>query len=356
MMRQPLKPDFNSPSDVIPAAVVNKEIMPFLGWGSAAASTLFTACSALKGLTIEKAENLLHRKNVDETLAFIQENPAVLDIAVEVKDIHGQRIKGTLLQILASAGEFNPIEMKPEEPPYGLLPLILSYFPDRDDLRDQLREWFSRPGEDATLQRMDRVREAIQTLIDEVADSKISDRDSLDEALLKGLRIAEKFRKAIQPDAKEVVTSGLVWDLQIFIDFMDIFKANSGRLGRTRTWSRKSDFVDAVVWLALQAESSVSHLEVYRKGICNVVDSGQLPSRLDFSRNRADLDGIGLSHFFGFYGDRFPVHAGLRPRGGGGGEAARGLFQNLCQTTASAIRSAYTLAESHPTLRGNAGI
>src|SRR5690348_13546495 len=48
--------------------------------------------------------HLLNRIKVKETLNFIRHNPIILFFSVEVKDIHGQRFCGKLLQVLASAG------------------------------------------------------------------------------------------------------------------------------------------------------------------------------------------------------------------------------------------------------------
>lgn len=234
--------------------------------------------------------NLLNRINMKETLNFIKENPKTLFIQVEVKDNHGQRFRGTLTQILASANEWNPPELETAEKPHGLVNILQTYFPNPKDFINQLQERFQPGHECATKQRMERVRKAIKTLINDTIESK--DITRWEQAF--SSPIAEKFRESIKPDPDDVVTLGVGWDIGILLEFNDLFQTNVGRLC---CW--KGDFVEIVVWSALQRRSPLTDLEVFAKGTSFMV-AGILPERFDFSHGSPKrLEGIGTTHFFG---------------------------------------------------------
>lgn len=200
---------------------------------------------------------------MSETLEFIRQNPKILSIPVEIKDIHGQRLRGKPLQILAAAGEFNSTDMKAEAKPYGLVPLLYDCFPNPQDFKTQLEEHFKFGYGDITHKRMAHVKNVIEIFINDVVkNSDISNIGPINFGdLLNSLPIVRQFREAIKPNPNDVVTSGFAWDLKIFIDFIQIFEANFKKLGGKS--SNKSKFVEAVVWPALQARSSLCDLEVF---------------------------------------------------------------------------------------------
>jgi hypothetical protein len=83
--------------------------------------------------------------DVDETLKFAKQYPASLLFEVEIKDPHGQRVRGTPLQILAAAGDRNPRELKADEKDYGLVERLHPCFPKgSSDFEMQLTDWFRR--------------------------------------------------------------------------------------------------------------------------------------------------------------------------------------------------------------------
>lgn len=98
---------------------------------------------------IEATHNLLNRIRVNETLECIKRNPEILSVQVQVKDIHGLKYRGKPLQVLASAHEFDPIEMKADaKPPHGLVPLLCSWKLKNFDFKNQLQKRFG-PGHEA---------------------------------------------------------------------------------------------------------------------------------------------------------------------------------------------------------------
>ncbi|MEO8964261.1 MAG: hypothetical protein ABI370_06285 [Gammaproteobacteria bacterium] len=120
-------------------------------------------------------------------------------------------------------------------------------------------------------------------------------------------------------------------------------------------YSRKTDLADTVVYMVLMGRSQFGHLEVFSKGSANVAN-GQLPARLDWTRGRpVRLNGIGTSHWFGFYGG---IRA-AQPLPPQESVAARThVFQNFCQTTHQQ-RADYTTSPApseSAALRDNVGM
>jgi len=279
-------------------------------------TTLFSNVNVLYNdqFTAQIAHNLLWHINVEETLALAAQNPESLLNVVEIEDPYGQRVRGTPLQIVAAAGDRNTREMKAEEKNYGLVERLRPCFKNQNDFDNQLAAWFGPGSKEATQKTMAPYVAAIKTLCQEIIESKDISNAIPFEALL-DLPIAEKFRKALAPNPKHVVTSGFLFDMQIFLDFFAIFEANvnndkiedKARPNLDGWWSPKSDLLDAIVYPALQGRSQRCDIGIFKKGVGNVAD-GQIPDMLDYSKGAPDsLAGLGKSHFFGFYGNKYPL-------------------------------------------------
>lgn len=262
------------------------------------------------------AHNLLWHIDIDQTLELAKVHPESLLIEVEIRDPHGQRIRGTPLQIVAAAGDTNPRFMKDEEKDYGLVERLRSCFPENsEDFDKQIAAWFLRDTyKEETQKTMAPYVQAIMTLCRDIIESKEISEDVPFETLLK-LPIAVKFRKALIPDPNHVVTSGLLFDLQIFVDFFEIWRANvnndeledmnedekSSNLGAAN--SLKSDLFAAIVYTSLQARVQRVDLEIFKKGIGNVIEDDHYPDQIDFSKGiPEDLKGLGDTFFFIYYG------------------------------------------------------
>ena len=253
------------------------------------------------------AHNLLWHLDIEETLEFARENPASLLVEIEIKDPHGQRIRGTPLQILAAAGDRNPRELKVGEKDYGLVEKLRDCFPKGSvDSEKQLTEWFKRDTDKTeTRKTMAPYLEEIKTFCQDVIDSKEITDDNPFIASLLELPIVEKFRKALLPDPEHVITSGLLFDLEIFLDFFKVWEANIPKLGGD--WeSIKSDFFATVVYTTLQTRMQRIDFEIFTTGFINVMQSYTLPKRLDFSAGISHkLVGLGKDFYFAFNGRSF---------------------------------------------------
>jgi hypothetical protein len=280
-------------------------------------TTFFSNVNVLYHKTTEQiAHNLLFHKNLNrkEIREFLWNNQQYLYIEVEVKSPSGQRVRGNLTGILSSAGARNTREMEPGEEPDGLVEWLSSCFKNPDDFEAQREAW-EKNCKAATAITMGPYREAIETLAQEIIDSKnipnVNYRDvphDQFETLLLNLPIAQKFRNALKPNPDHVVTSGFLFDMQIFIDFMEIFERRVGGADQENTlggWeSHKSDLFDAIVYPALQLRCERSDHMIFKKGIDHVVDNKESPDEGNYSAvfGARNLAGFGVTHCFCSYG------------------------------------------------------
>jgi hypothetical protein len=262
--------------------------------------TLFGNVAALyETYATQIARNLLWHIDIEETLLLAKKHPECLNIEVEVKDIHGQRVRGKPVQILASAKDVNLREMKPDEKPYGMVEQLRPCFSNDDDFVTQLQEYFGPGSEEEMKKRMTPYIDALNTFSEELIEAKIPPGTPF-EALL-NLPIANKFRQMLlTPDPSHVVLSGDIFDLQIVLsEFLKIFDTKTKRLGGL--YSDKMDAFCVVVYGTLQRRGQCSDLEVVHRGVGPVVDSGQTPERLNFSQGlpKVFLE-LGVSHFLSY--------------------------------------------------------
>lgn len=289
------------------------------------------------------ALNLLWHVKVEDTLTLARKNSKSLAIPVKIQDPYGQWIEATPLQTVYAAGDRNPPNMNPEATPFGLVERLGSCFENPAYAHKQIAEW-KKDSQKATEETMAPYIEAIRTTCQEIIESKeITDHVSWQDLLTLPifLQLAENFRQALAPDPKYVVRSGFLFSMQIFLDLIATFEANvnnenvedKARLNLGGWWSRKSDALDTIVYPALQARLQRCDLGIFKKGMGNVT-RGQAPDRLDFSNGSpVELSGIGTTHVFGFFGDKFTARGWAPYRGAGGrggfGRAPAGLFRNV---------------------------
>ena len=290
-------------------------------------------------LTETIAINLLWHINVEATLTLARENPKSLAIPVKIQDPYGQWIEATPLQTVYAAGDRNPPNMNPKAEPFGLVERLGSCFEKPDHADRQIAAW-KKDSQKATEETMAPYVKAMNTTCQEIIESEeitegVRWQDVL--ALPIFLQLAENFRKALIPNPNHVVRSGFLFSMQIFLDLIATFEANVGNdnvedeneiprnLGGW--WSTKSDALDTIVYPPLQARSQRCDLGIFKKGAGNVA-TGQTPDRLDFSNGTPDvLSGIGSTHFFGFFGDKFGQARAPRTVRHGAVARFRKLFQ-----------------------------
>lgn len=354
------------------------------------------------------AHNLLWRKEVDKTLAFLKNNPELLFKVVEIEDPYGQKVRGTILQIVAAAGDRNPRALKADEKPCGVVEKLYECFPNEQKHKytEQLNDWFNqynlnlmsakktygplkkdtvyikadqyhlnylcispkgervediitaeelkqeipeslssldpeclaklkskilaitskrnhttRPRPDskeATQMRMEPYVRAMETLCKELIEDKdhqiaIATPTTPFADLLKS-PAAEKFRRALNTPDPNVVTSGLIFDYQLFLKFFEIWERNidgadaAGARSLGPYYSLKSDLFATIVYLALLKRTPHCDWGTFKKGLAQVVD-GDLPHDVDFSKGiPSEFAGFGDSFFFGLYGNIFWAH------------------------------------------------
>jgi hypothetical protein len=315
-------------------------------------TTLFSNIHVLnKYLTERIAYNLLFHENIEKTLELVRNNQQCLYIEVELKDPHGQRVRNHLVGILSSAGDRNTRKMESGEKPDGLVERVGACFENPDDFKVQRVNW-EKNCEEATAITMAPYKQAIETLCQEIIDSKeipnVDYDDVTDdqfEAFLH-LSFAQKFRNTLKPKSDHVVTAGFLFDMQIFLDFIEIFKRKVGNNGEANTlggWlSLKSDVFDAIVYLALQSRSQRCDHKIFKKGIGHIVDNRQSPDSGDYSTvlGCSDLAGFGITYFFGFYGNKLAGRGVGRGEGGARGWCG-GRLRILCQAKTEACRPSY---------------
>jgi hypothetical protein len=317
-------------------------------------TNLFSNVNVLYHVLTQKiAHNLLFHIEIEKTLELVRNNQQCLYIEVEIKDPHGQRVRNHLVGILSSAGDRNTREMKSDEKPVGLVERVGACFENPDDFKVQRLNW-EKNCEEATTITMAPYKQAIKTLCQEIIDSKeipnVNYDDVTDdqfEAFLQ-LSFAQKFRNTLKPKSDHVVTAGFLFDMQIFLDFIEIFKrkvGNNGKANKLGGWlSLKSDVLDAIVYLALQSRSQRCDHKIFKRGIGHIVDNRQSPDSGDYSTvlGCSDLAGFGVTHFFGYYGSKFR-RAGAPSWGLGRGCAvwADERLRILCQAKTEACRPSY---------------
>jgi hypothetical protein len=276
-------------------------------------TNLFSNVNVLYHVLTQKiAHNLLFHIEIEKTLELVRNNQQCLYIEVEIKDPHGQRVRNHLVGILSSAGDRNTREMKPDEKPDGLVERLGSCFKNPDDFKAQRENW-EKNCEAATAITMAPYEQAIRTLCLEIIDSKeipIVDSESIEyeefEQLL-NLSIAQKFRNALKPNPDYVVTDGFLFDMQIFLYFIEQLKRLVGNNDEKNTLGSrcfKSAAFDAIAYPALQFRSEIGDRKIFKRGIGNVVDKKQSPDSRDYSAvvGAGDLVGFGVTHFFDFHG------------------------------------------------------
>lgn len=278
-----------------------------------------------KEKTREIAENLLQHKDIDANLALLKKHPVLLEIPVRATGWGDFCYEGTILQMLAMAGDRDLRERREEqkEESVGLVNLLQPLFDDQNKFQAQLAAVFPENHQQIASERMAYVRKAIEDLVSETINSEeIPNNRKIDADEFKQLimhsEIAQRFRKAIKPTCNpnnpdaHVIKQGFGWDTSIFAELIEQFNQANFQQRFGGLWSNKSDFIDNVVWSALQAQSPLADLQVFSNGICKVIDSNnatckQLPTRMELTRKDdvERLNGIGVSHFFGYRGDKF---------------------------------------------------
>ncbi len=215
------------------------------------------------------AHNLVYHIDIDNTLKLAKEYPDSLLNEIEIIVPHGYRVRGTVLKILAAAGEF--------EKNIGLVALLRPCFRNDSDFIQQLSEQFREGWEVETEQRMAPLVLAIKTSFVELAKTKLVESNSFDE--LSQMSFITNLKSAFTPNPEQVVTLGYIYSPQVFSDFFKIWNDSASALGGLESHHSKAAFL---IYGVLQAHLQRMDLEVYRAGVSRVLTHQYLPKRLKF--------------------------------------------------------------------------
>jgi len=253
------------------------------------------------------AHNLLWNIKIDETLELAKQYSQCLDTIVEVKDPHGQRVRGKPLQIVAAAGDRNTKKVYSHREDFGLVERLRPCFPNPENYITQLKEWFAPDVKKVETQKtMAPYVNAINTLCREIIESKEIKESSYDNPALQ-MQMAEKFKQALIPNPKHVVTSGYLFDFEIFVEFCNIWNANINALGNLS--SVKSQLFASIVFPALLARVQRCDISIFKNGFAGW--QGEISDRLDFSKGTPeDVEGMGDMWVYSDLGERLYSRSG----------------------------------------------
>jgi hypothetical protein len=228
-------------------------------------------------------------KDVKEALTLIKKNPDLLRYHTLATDPLGRQIKGTPLQIAAIAGDMDLKEGIQDEKDRGMVErLIAASNLSKEEVANQLECITSIKAKQINEKRNQRILSAIIRFGEAIIESK-ADNKSFETYQAHCKPLIDQLEKDLQPDSKDVVNKGYVFDPKILHDAMKWFEDNVKRFGGW--WSNKSD----VFWVngigKLQSRLSSRDAQVIRAGIGDLVDNERLPAR---TLNNSD----GLSYFF----------------------------------------------------------
>jgi hypothetical protein len=261
-----------------------------------------------------KAAYLFLRGDTVGAKEIVQQNRAILYITVDVKDHRDRRVKGTLLQIARMAGNEDLIKQ------------LRAYLPE-DEANRQLAA-LQVGWEEATAARMQTYVDALQTFLNAIIAAQETTFDKLKIELARNIAA---FKCAFVPKPDVVITTGYIFDLQIFLTADQLFQDNINRLGGL--WSYKSDLFDVVGFGTLQLNASVWDIQVFKKGIYFIVDKKQPhDGSLNFVTGcPASLSGLGERFVINIYGQQGGWLMNLLGGGRAVDLAGRAYYKNLCE-------------------------
>jgi hypothetical protein len=260
----------------------------------------------------EKAARLLLLGHTITADAMVEANPLILTCVVDAPDHRRNKVRGDLIQIAALAGDSNIRNKKLPEKDHGMVQRWSAHLP-ADEVAHKIRATRPPGWEEETAARMQPYMDAAIELLNDL----VTMRQQAPQLAYAGYAAFEvacivpitKFqdRLAAIPDEQPVITTGLIFDLQMLEKFIeDLLVKNIDRLGG---WdSVASDLYAIKGFGGLQMCASVCDLQamVHRGGLYHVIREGELPDRsLHFSSGVPQaLVGLGDSFFVSVFAFR----------------------------------------------------
>lgn len=229
-------------------------------------------------------------KNVNDALALVKKKPILLYCQTEATDPLKRRVKGTLLQIAAMAGD---VDLKPgirEEKDRGMVERLIAVGRlSQEEVVEQLKVIIGEAAQHENEARNQCVLAAIIKFGNSICEVKSYDGMSLVSFQARCKPIIDELEIALQPDTKGVISSGYVFDLKILQYAAKWFEDNVKKFGGW--WTNQSDAFWVNGFGKLQSKLSSRDAQVVNIGVGRVVDQGKLPLR---TLNSGD----GVSHFY----------------------------------------------------------
>ncbi len=306
--------DTEEDNEIKPLPVEQRQQLTFLGRNFCELMAYRVAKLTLSG----------EQEDVDEAVALVKKNPTILNYTVRVTNPKGRTIEGKPLQIAGIAGDFDLKEGLSEKDRGVVERLALAAGLSKEEIDKQLKVITSEEAIKANEARNQRVLAAVKAFaegilkVKETIDANNSleakeDKDSNTKQKQMSFEdfktlcqpVIDQLEKALQPDPKEVIRSGYIFDPKILRDATKWFEDNVTRF--SGWWSNQSD----VFWVngigKLQDHLSARDKQVTRAGIANFVDHGIVPGRRQ--KNAGMLgpatnskSGLGVDFYFGYCG------------------------------------------------------
>jgi hypothetical protein len=241
--------------------------------------------TSLVGKEAALAANLILRgeeKDVEDALALIKQKPILLHCPTEAVDPLKRRVKGTPLQIAAMAGDVNLKLEIPDEKDRGMVErLIAAGNLSKEEVTEQLQCITSDDAQRKNAARNQRVLAAIEkfgTGIGEIKADKNMNFVAFKE-LPEYTALVAQFEADLQPDTKEIITSGYIFDPKVLQQAIKWFEDNVDKhFGDWLSSKTQGFWVNGVA--KLQRKLSSRDVQIIKAGIDRLIDDGVLPARL----------------------------------------------------------------------------
>jgi hypothetical protein len=285
----------------------------------------------------ERAAHLLLCRDIEGVEKLVKQNPNILYLTVEAKDHRGRRVRGTLLQLAILAGDVNIRPKKNNAKDHGAVERLKAYLPELESVR-QLQATQVNGWEQETAARMQVYMDALKTFLNAICTGKASTFDGLIVELEDSIKA---FKSAFTPHPDAVITTGFIFDTQIFLS------ANLAADRLNGCLSAKSEVFDVIGFGTLQANASACDIQILITGIHSVMLRHQDP---DYRLNSVDipssLSGLGVSFVLGLNGiwmvgsgTTWAQMAGYGQ--GGAGENGRKGYTRLHSSKNSSVADCY---------------
>jgi hypothetical protein len=252
----------------------------------------------------EQAAYYLLRSDLKSVDSLVKANRNILSCVVEKTDHRNRRVKGDLLDIAKIMGA-----KKANENDRDLIQEWSSYFSAAEIKRKHQAIQLSEHEKNL---RMVPFVLAIKKFFNHVADA--SDPETLEVELAPYI---EEFENALKPDPNFVITSGHIFDPQIFVFAIQFFMRNAGKLGGVS--SDRGIFFDIHCFGKLQAYASAWDLQIIDRGILDVLNNNKAPDRSGIPASLEKLGSTVVLDIFGNNGEDIALRQ------------AEEFYQTLCK-------------------------